>query len=79
MEYRQLEDNYELRIMNYELRITTGSAKQILRLSEGRAYRQIMICPNDGNLTASSKPLSQISPPLRIFLLSLQKIFSYNK
>lgn len=74
MEYRQLEDNYELRI-------TTGSAKQILRLSEGRAYRQIMICPNDGKPTASSKPLSPypLYLSLRIFLLSLQKIFSYNK
>jgi|GEM_PF-1677415 len=76
MEYRQLEDNYELRIMNYELRITTGSAKQILRLSEGRAYRQIMICPNDGKPTASSKPLSpNLSPSANIFTIFAENIF----
>ena len=72
MEYRQLEDNYELRI-------TTGSAKQILRLSEDRAYRQIMICPNDGKPTASSKPLSpNLSPSANIFTIFAEK-FSYNK
>lgn len=69
MEYRQLEDNYELRI-------TTGSAKQILRLSEGRAYRQIMICPNDGKPTASSKPLSpNLSPSANIFTIFAENIF----
>ncbi len=69
MEYRQLEDNYELRI-------TTGSAKQILRLSEGRAYRQIMICPKDGNPTASSKPLSpNLSLSANIFTIFAENIF----
>lgn len=69
MEYRQLEDNYELII-------TTGSAKQILRLSEGRAYRQIMICPKDGNPTASSKPLSpNLSPSANIFTIFAENIF----
>lgn len=69
MEYRQLEDNYELIIK-------TGSAKQILRLSEGRAYRQIMICPNDGKPTASSKPLSpNLSPSANIFTIFAENIF----